>query len=69
MKRFHRLVTRSIVAITLALSVEPAPAQLVVFRGVHHAHGAAADPPRHLVAADLFRQRWSRRNHRHPSAS
>ena len=31
MKRFHRLVTRSIVAITLALSVEPAPAQLVVF--------------------------------------
>src|SRR6201981_2258244 len=31
MKRVHRLVGRSIVAITLALGVEPAPAQLVVF--------------------------------------
>ena len=31
MNRFHRLVTGSIVAITLFLSVEPAPAQLVVF--------------------------------------
>src|ERR1700742_319982 len=31
MKRFHRLVTGSIVAITLALQVEPSQAQLVVF--------------------------------------
>jgi type IV secretion system protein TrbJ len=31
MNRFHRIITRSVVAITLALSVEPAPAQLVVF--------------------------------------
>jgi len=31
MNRFHRLITSSIVAITLAVSVEPAPAQLIVF--------------------------------------
>src|SRR6201991_1385467 len=31
MNRFQRLITTSIVAITLALSVEPAPAQLTVF--------------------------------------
>src|ERR1700758_1140635 len=31
MKRVHRLVSGGIVAITLALGVEPAPAQLVVF--------------------------------------
>ena len=31
MNRFHRLITSSIVAITLGLSVEPAPAQLIVF--------------------------------------
>src|SRR5215470_2715120 len=31
MNRFHRLITSSILAITLAVSVEPAPAQLIVF--------------------------------------
>src|ERR1700753_1115177 len=31
MNRFQRLITTSIVAITLALSAEPAPAQLTVF--------------------------------------
>jgi len=31
MNPFHRIVTGSVVAVTLALSVEPAPAQLVVF--------------------------------------
>ena len=42
MNRFRRLITGSIVAITLALSVERAPAQLIVFDPNNYAQNVSA---------------------------